>query len=373
MDHSMTLRILCSTLLLLSSCALNSEPGSPGPEGPQGPDGEMGGGGPEGATGATGPEGPSGVSPFAYVDEELKTDIYYSGGNVGLGTTSPARHLHVFGAPDSAEAKMRIGEGENNGAVAAELLLETTPVGTGALTLDVAKNGVGRGDILLAKYGGHVGIGTPAPLVLLDVRDADSATHGTITTGTSDLSHFLSLFGSGAPPALFWHAGDALRFAVADDANATAFTELLRITPSGNVSIGTTNSQARLHVAYPDVNGMPQDNYTVLLASGSGGFTHNLHVDSTGGGALLMTNVLLGGGSITADNYIIGHNLGVGTTSPQATLDINGTARLAKYSSPPLACDAAHDGTIALTHLYRMCVCNGSSWVQTSDGAGCSW
>ena len=69
-------------------------------------------------------------------------------------------------------------------------------------------------------------------------------------------------------------------------------------------------------------------------------------------------------------------NVGIGTTAPQATLDVNGTARLAKNAAQPYACDAAHDGAIALTSGYRLCACKGgtTSWVFTSDGAtGCGW
>jgi hypothetical protein len=69
-------------------------------------------------------------------------------------------------------------------------------------------------------------------------------------------------------------------------------------------------------------------------------------------------------------------NVGVGTTTPQTTLDVNGTARLAKNSSQPYVCDATHDGAIALTHVYTLCICNGgsTSWVQSKDGAtACSW
>lgn len=73
-------------------------------------------------------------------------------------------------------------------------------------------------------------------------------------------------------------------------------------------------------------------------------------------------------------NYFAG-NLGIATSNPATTLDVNGTMRLAKNSSQPYACDLAHDGAIALTSTYRLCCCkNGSGWVYTSDGvSACSW
>ncbi|MGA8494386.1 MAG: hypothetical protein WB764_02815 [Xanthobacteraceae bacterium] len=53
--------------------------------------------------------------------------------------------------------------------------------------------------------------------------------------------------------------------------------------------------------------------------------------------------------------------VGIGTTSPEATLDVNGYIRLAKNSSRPVACSSTYDGSIALTALYTLCVCKGGS------------
>ena len=69
-----------------------------------------------------------------------------------------------------------------------------------------------------------------------------------------------------------------------------------------------------------------------------------------------------------------GGQVGIATGQPKATLDINGYARLKKYSSEPLSCDLEHDGSIALNSNYKICVCNGSSWVESNDGtSSCSW
>ena len=69
-----------------------------------------------------------------------------------------------------------------------------------------------------------------------------------------------------------------------------------------------------------------------------------------------------------------GGQVGISTGQPKATLDINGYTRLKKYSSEPIACGLDHDGAIALTSQYKLCICNGSSWVESADGtSSCSW
>jgi hypothetical protein len=72
--------------------------------------------------------------------------------------------------------------------------------------------------------------------------------------------------------------------------------------------------------------------------------------------------------------YYAGGNVGVGTSTPATTLDVNGTLRLAKWSAAPFTCDATHDGAIALSSLYATCVCkSGTGWITTATQAACVW
>lgn len=91
-------------------------------------------------------------------------------------------------------------------------------------------------------------------------------------------------------------------------------------------------------------------------------------------------------GSFTIETYNAGYQprlkidqngrVGVGTITPVATMDINGFMRLAKYNTEPVVCAMGMDGAIALTSLYKTCVCKGSVplWVSTNDGStACQW
>ena len=66
-------------------------------------------------------------------------------------------------------------------------------------------------------------------------------------------------------------------------------------------------------------------------------------------------------------------NVGIGTTAPAATLDVNGYLKLKKNASSPAACSATTDGSIAMTNTRQLCVCDGSSWTNLVSGAACAW
>lgn len=96
--------------------------------------------------------------------------------------------------------------------------------------------------------------------------------------------------------------------------------------------------------------------------------------DSAANKGTIAFETASGGSPIEKMRITNAGNVGIGTTSPQATLDINGDIRLKKNTSEPVTCSATYDGRVALTSQYTLCVCNGSAWMKTSDGVtACSW
>ncbi|MBM3261283.1 hypothetical protein FJY93_02590, partial [Candidatus Kaiserbacteria bacterium] len=71
--------------------------------------------------------------------------------------------------------------------------------------------------------------------------------------------------------------------------------------------------------------------------------------------------------------YYLGGSVAIQTSSPVATLDVNGTVHLKKHTSAPATCSASLKGTIAYAGSGRICVCNGSSWVFDYNASACSW
>ena len=98
---------------------------------------------------------------------------------------------------------------------------------------------------------GNVGIGTATPQAfhtdrMLEVQGQDAISGGILNLRNSDESHLLRL-ASGKDddpnPAIFWKAGDSLRIFTANP-----YVELMRITDSGNLGIGTSFPSQKLDV-----------------------------------------------------------------------------------------------------------------------------
>jgi hypothetical protein len=67
-------------------------------------------------------------------------------------------------------------------------------------------------------------------------------------------------------------------------------------------------------------------------------------------------------------------NVGIGSASPVATLDVNGYARLKPQTSAPVACTSTTKGAIAFaSSAGSLCVCDGSTWRFDSNAYVCSW
>jgi hypothetical protein len=74
--------------------------------------------------------------------------------------------------------------------------------------------------------------------------------------------------------------------------------------------------------------------------------------------------------------YYTGGSVGIGTATPQATLDVDGYMRLKNNTAAPVACSATNDGAIARTSKYTLCICKGGTtqWLHVADGTTvCSW
>jgi len=166
-----------------------------------------------------------------------------SGGNVGIGTTSPAGLLEINGLTFI----------NNTGDTTARFLLRNSTTGASAGGLDIRQIGVdaslnnaSNGYLSLSTNntermritnGGNVGIGTTSPTGLLEVKGGSI-----ILNSTSAGNHVLSFALNGTEVGQIYHGSDNINI-YAGTSNYLRFSagasERMRITSGGNVEINT--------------------------------------------------------------------------------------------------------------------------------------
>lgn len=230
-----------------------------------------------------------------------------SSGNVGIGTTSPGATLDVItesrvSYAAGSQYRMRFTNTDGNGRILVDgdessLIFGTSASGTGSTATEKMR----------ITSSGNVGIGTTSPEFNLHLGSVDASEIGFEATGTGGGKWRV---GTGSTISGF---GNDLRFY-----NSTLSAERMRITSSGNVGIGTTSPSAKLVVV-----GASSNTYLAIDNAGSGEnyFAANaFHAFQTSGSERMR---------ITS-----GGNVGIGTSSPTAKLQVVG---LVDYATNALA------------------------------------
>jgi hypothetical protein len=179
------------------------------------------------------------------------TSVFYTGGDVGIGTSTPLANLHVSGGPGPVSVLFE-ADTDNNGE-ADQPSLKMTQDGGGVIgefgffdsTNDLSIRSINTGGFsnILLIPDGNVGIGTSTPLAKLHIAggtDADVAGGGFLICGTPASTNLaiddneIMALNNGAPSPLF--------------INTSGGTVALVPSGTGNVGIGTGSPTAKLDV-----------------------------------------------------------------------------------------------------------------------------
>ena len=260
-----------------------------------------------------------------------------SGGNVGIGTSSPGSLLNLA-HPTAADIRLTVGS-----TLQANIYSSSSDTNIFSVANNPLILGTNNTERLRVTSTGLVGIGTSSPSQLLHVNGntfvgAAAAAQWSVLTVAGDAAlaaaapifHFVNAAGS-ARFAYINHSGTGGDLLVLNqEAGAlrlgTSNQERLRITSAGLVGIGTTTVQAG-HTL--QVNGIIASvtsfgAFTALQAAGGTGFRWALANDgtfrlqrTTDGFASAVTTPMM----IDASSRV-----GIGTTSPAVPLEVSGVS-----------------------------------------------
>lgn len=234
----------------------------------------------------------------------------------------------------------------------------------GALVLSTTANNSGvLSERMRVDQSGFVGIGTSLPNASLHVSDGNPIASTIIPGGPKFISS-----SSGATGNDFYlvNAGSSAGVFAATRARGTT-----------GVPLPVQNTDVLGLFIFNGFDGSATQYTTAGVKAVVGGTVSSGHVPTD----LVLSasdgnNAVNGYQGIERVRITSTGNVGIGTASPQATIDINGYARLKVHNAQPVACSSSNDGAFAMTSQYTTCACKGGSaaWVRTSDGASaCIW
>lgn len=264
----------------------------------------------------------------------LETLSILNGGNVGIGTSSPAAKLDVNGTgyfnssvqffpqdgfrftSASAVSAMRFGSA-TAGESTAEWAYDRV---TAATTLSVGNTGSALNERMRIDSSGNVGIGTTVPAAKLAVSTGDNRKQFVVSTTNDPVVQI------GLPD---WYDVGSLAFING------AGGERMRIDSTGNVGIGTTSPGGKLDVVSSSFNIVSSQSLTSFAAfqriAPAGQFTYDFYtINGVEAARITVTDANLmafaTGSAATERMRIDGSgNVGIGETAPDYKLDVNGT------------------------------------------------
>ena len=321
------------------------------------------------------------------------TGLVLDGSNVGIGVTSPSAKLEIGGLSGSASGLVLTAISSVN--VSFGFLVGDTTLGlhpknlviagsSGASDIAFSPSSIHPGLLMLDGSAGNVGIGTTSPSYKLDVVGTFRANNfgsiqGVDTGNPSAVNNEVRISGYGIMGnrgSLYFTnrlAAGTLQFGIGGVHGSG--TKML-INSDGYVGIGITGPQEKLHIigstllsnnnSYK-IERIDGTNIPVVKLSSSNVVEFGAATSTSGA---TMFNFKTSGDA--SRMVILGSgNVGIGTTSPQALLDVSSTINgvlLPRMTTTQVnAISSPSNGlTVYNITLNTLCFYNGSSWQKVN-------
>jgi len=319
------------------------------------------------------------------------SDISYNSGNVGIGISPTNGKLHIDTVVGTTNGIVLDTHGGDSFRI----------FGDNTDKIHLVR-GVHAAKGITIDNDGKVGIGTATPDTKLHIEDANSNTPGIkISASDVDYEHEVRAQGDGlllsADSTNYGGVGSDIRFNVSS-------SEKMRIVKNGNVGIGTTTPDTKLHIegagfgpstltlyrtsTTPDLNNDPgiqfkadagennnhglgaiyfettEDNnvYAKIRAKTDDGTGTSGRLEFTAGSDAITNS--------TAPSVVIKSdgNVGIGTDDPGAKLHIEGGGGTGEYSGLLLNKGPSHGQTVFKQYYY-----NPDWGLKLNDGVGNDW
>lgn len=226
------------------------------------------------------------------------SDIYYTTGNVGIGTTTPQYGLHIFKSVGSASQNIQTADAAGEAAINLENTVRRWKIKATTASGDafVIRDQTAGQDRFVIGNTGNIGIGSTSPYAKLSVAGTSIAsTTLALRPISGQTANILDVYNTSGVLNTVITAAGSLGVGIANP------TEVLHV--GGNI-LSTTGKFMGAQSDYIDIG--VTDNTTRFYTSSTGTFTSQ----------------------IGPTTYFNTGNVGIGTTTPGANLDVNGTTRL---------------------------------------------
>ncbi len=269
------------------------------------------------------------------------------GGNVGVGTSSPATKLDVWG-------NIYINSATHNNTTTLAFATNGSPYHqifsnrqTGEFSIRAGVGGSGHyitfgsgdgSEKMRIATTGNVGIGTAAPGAKLHIFNATSTPYKALVLdndstvdGSGSIVHFVSSSDENVGAQIAGgreSTGGTSYLKFTNYLNGTGFVERMRISGSGNVGIGTTTPATRLTVIGSGNYSIDAGNYrigNVATPVSALDAVNKSYLDSAVGAAQNAFWNLSGSNLFASSSS---WNVGIGTSSPSTKLDVIGGLRI---------------------------------------------